>query len=350
MALPLLVPLVLAVVLFAPATLGGKVISAGGVVLQQPPYPPPTEPLPPADVLQSESGFVFEPDGLLVRRALRAGAPADLDDGDVGGRAAARRPAERAAVSAHVGRRGAPVRLVARVDQRPEARARRAWHLPAGARARAAPRAGPARRRVVRLRRVSGDLALAPARQRLRRAAVAAARSPRCARGRSNALFFPKHWGILGAGPANFAERTMYAGALPLLLAAAGLVAGRPRGPQLFFAGLAVVSLAVALDVFGVRAVRLPPAVSRSSLPDTRVEYSGPGGVVRAEVDGRERPIRAADLAFRAVAVPPGRHTVRFFYRPTSVITGGVLSLVALLAIVLCLIGLRRRGGSDRAA
>ena len=42
-----------------------------------------------------------------------------------------------------------------------------------------------------------------------------------------------------------------------------------------------------------------------------------------AEVDGRERPIRAADLAFRAVAVPPGRHTVRFFYRPTSVIAGG---------------------------
>src|SRR3954454_2212528 len=73
MALPLLAPLVLAVVLFAPATLGGKVVSAGRVVLQQPPYPPPAQPLPPADVLQSDSGFVFEPDGLLVRRALRAG-------------------------------------------------------------------------------------------------------------------------------------------------------------------------------------------------------------------------------------------------------------------------------------
>ena len=52
-------PLALAVVLFAPATLGGKVISAGRVVLQQPPYPQPAEPLPPADVLQSDSGFVF---------------------------------------------------------------------------------------------------------------------------------------------------------------------------------------------------------------------------------------------------------------------------------------------------
>ena len=69
-----------------------------------------------------------------------------------------------------------------------------------------------------------------------------------------------------------------------------------------------------------------------------------------AEVDGREQPIRAADLAFRAVAVTPGRHTVRFFYRPTSVIAGGGLSLAALLVIVVCLIGLRRRGGSDRAA
>jgi hypothetical protein len=47
---------VLAVALFAPATLGGKVISAGRVVLQQPPYSPPAEPLPPADVLQSDSG------------------------------------------------------------------------------------------------------------------------------------------------------------------------------------------------------------------------------------------------------------------------------------------------------
>jgi len=69
-----------------------------------------------------------------------------------------------------------------------------------------------------------------------------------------------------------------------------------------------------------------------------------------AEVDGRERPIRAADLAFRAVAVTPGRHTVRFFYRPTSVLAGGALSLAALLAIGVCLIGLRRRGGSHRAA
>jgi hypothetical protein len=83
-----------------------------------------------------------------------------------------------------------------------------------------------------------------------------------------NALFFPKYWGIHGPGPANFAERTMYAGALPLLLAAAGLVARRPRGPQLFFAGLAVVSLAVALDTGPFsRAVHGLPVLDQAALP-----------------------------------------------------------------------------------
>ena len=67
-----------------------------------------------------------------------------------------------------------------------------------------------------------------------------------------------------------------------------------------------------------------------------------------AEVDGRAQPIRAADLAFRAVAVAPGRHPLRFFYRPTSVIAGGALSLVALLLllIVVCLIGVPSGRGS----
>ena len=774
MALPLLVPLVLAVVLFAPATLGGKVISAGRVVLQQPPYPPPAEPLPPADGLQSDSGFVFEPDGLLVRRALRAGrlpiwttamsaglplladqqsaplfpltwigvvlpydwsrawinvlklvlaalgtyllaralalrrGPALLGGVAYGFAAylviwllhphanayvvlpwlllAADRLCERGTV-----RDAALLGLglgIAFLGGQPESGlivslATAAWviHRLIGAR----PARGELARRVLLgvaaavLGAALAAVMLLPLLEAIHQAINSSRSQPPLPARSINALFFPKYWGILGAGPANFAERTMYAGALPLLLAAAGLVARRPRGPQLFFAGLAVVSLAVALDtgpfsrtvhdlpvldqaalgrvlilasfaiamlaafglqlllngtaaerrrmliaaavvavlpalvvvgahtqwlgvlpdgvkrvfgagaetvdaialasvlrwlafaaaaiavfaaltrwrhrstlliaaaiglaaldlltitagynpaisqaeasppqppavaalrrvtanggrvvgvqamqpntasrweledargheqptvgrvallwtvlgggaelyapgvnladprsqklldVFGVRAVLLPPAVPRSSLPDTQVEYSGSGGVVvsnpsalppafvaygwrasrsrdasaflmaagtagqardapvietaakpptaalgaatparvvsrtdtevrldvqakaaghvvlldtfypgwHAEVDGRERPIRAADLAFRAVAVPPGRHTVRFFYRPTSVIAGGALSLAALLAIGVCLIGLRRRGGSDRAA
>ena len=72
----------------------------------------------------------------------------------------------------------------------------------------------------------------------------------------------------------------------------------------------------------------------------------------KAVVDGDEQPIRAADLAFRAVAVAPGRHTVRFFYRPTSVIAGGAISVTALLVIVVCLIGLIPfgRGAGNRGA
>ena len=767
-------PLVLAVVLFAPATLGGKVISAGRVVLQQPPYPPPAEPLPPADVLQSDSGFVFEPDGLLVRRALRAGhlpiwtpamsaglplladqqsaplfpltwigvvlpydwsrawinvlklvlaalgtyllaralalrrGPALLGGVAYGFAAylviwllhphanayvvlpwlllAADRLCERGTV-----RDAALLGLglgISFLGGQPESGlivslATAAWviHRLIGAR----PARGELARRLLLgvaaavLGAALAAVMLLPLLEAIHQAINSSRSQPPLPARSINALFFPKYWGILGAGPANFAERTMYAGALPLLLAAAGLVARRPRGPQLFFAGLAVVSLAVALDtgpfsrtvhdlpvldqaalgrvlilasfaiamlaafglqlllngtaaerrrmliaaavvavlpalvvvgahpqwlgvlpdgvkrvfgagaetvdaialasvlrwlafaaaaiavfaallrrrprttlliaaaigltaldlltitagynpaisraeasppqppavaalrratanggrvvgvqamqpntasrwdledargheqptvgrvallwtalgggaelnapgvnladprsqklldVFGVRAVLLPPAVSRSSLPDTQVEYSGPGGVVvsnpgalppafvaygwrasqgrtasallmaagtarqardapvietaakppaaapgaatparvvsrtdtevrldvqaqadghvvlldtfypgwHAEVDGREQPIRAADLAFRAVAVTPGRHTVRFFYRPTSVIAGGALSLAALLAIGVCLIGLRRRGGSDRAA
>ena len=66
--------------------------------------------------------------------------------------------------------------------------------------------------------------------------------------------------GSIGAGPSNFAERTMYTGVLPLLLAAAAWWARRPRGPQLFFAGLAVVPLAIALDTgpFSHAIINLP--------------------------------------------------------------------------------------------
>ncbi len=83
--------------------------------------------------------------------------------------------------------------------------------------------------------------------------------------------FFPGYWGrpdrAAVAGPGNFTERTLYVGVLPTVLAAAGLFARRPRGPQLFFAGLAVGSLAVAIDTGPIaKAVRGLPVMDAVDL------------------------------------------------------------------------------------
>lgn len=50
----------------------------------------------------------------------------------------------------------------------------------------------------------------------------------------------------------------------------------------------------------------------------------------RAHVDGRPAPLLRANIAFRAVALEPGRHVVEFAYRPRALAGGVVLALVAL--------------------
>jgi len=70
-----------------------------------------------------------------------------------------------------------------------------------------------------------------------------------------------------------------------------------------------------------------------------------PGWV--AELDVEPVEILRANLAFRAVAVPPGRHTLVFRYRPWSVTAGlwiSALSLVLLLPLALLLAGRGTRG------
>jgi hypothetical protein len=77
----------------------------------------------------------------------------------------------------------------------------------------------------------------------------------------------------------------------------------------------------------------------------------------RATVDGHGVPIRAANEAFRAVAVPAGRHEVDFRYRPATILLGGLVSLIAWVVVLLAAIVPSRRAhrpppgpGSERAA
>ena len=67
---PAAVLFVLAVILLAPATLGGKVMSASDIPLFEPPFTPPPAGESPENPLQFDSAYVFEPDGLAVRVAM----------------------------------------------------------------------------------------------------------------------------------------------------------------------------------------------------------------------------------------------------------------------------------------
>jgi hypothetical protein len=54
----------------------------------------------------------------------------------------------------------------------------------------------------------------------------------------------------------------------------------------------------------------------------------------RARLDGREVEVLRADHAFRAVALPPGRHEVEFTFRPRRLVPGAAISALAALAHV----------------
>jgi uncharacterized membrane protein YfhO len=62
----------------------------------------------------------------------------------------------------------------------------------------------------------------------------------------------------------------------------------------------------------------------------------------RAYVDGKETKIYRANLAFRAIEVPAGRHTVVFRYIPVSFYLGLVLTLFGIALCVWLLLRDRR--------
>jgi hypothetical protein len=64
----------------------------------------------------------------------------------------------------------------------------------------------------------------------------------------------------------------------------------------------------------------------------------------RATLDGREAEVLRANVAFRAVAAPAGRHVIEYVYRPRSITRGLMVSGAALLAaLAVCIAETRRR-------
>jgi Bacterial membrane protein YfhO len=340
-------PFLLAVILLAPATLGGKVMSAGDIALFKPPFPPQPAGEQPENPLQFDSAYVFEPDGLAVREALRDGRlPVWSPELEAGWPLLAtqqsaplfpltwigavfpywesqawiaviklwlaalgtfffaralglrRAPALLAAVSFAFGtylvawlmhphanayvvlpwlllvaerlcRTGAlrdaaalaGLLGVSFLSGQPEsglivALATAAWVLyrllSERPPRREALRTGTLAAAAALLGAAIGALMVVPLVEALNQSFLTSRSQPPLPAKVGISLAFPEYWGppdrpVTGA-PSNFTERTLYVGALPALLALGGLFAARPRGPQLFFAGLALASLAVALD------------------------------------------------------------------------------------------------------
>lgn len=112
---------------------------------------------------------------------------------------------------------------------------------------------------------------------------------------------------------------------------------GRPRAPLASFAGSSHISL---LDPDRVLVEADLPQAGYLVLVD------GYDSGWRARVDGQDAPILRANIAFRAVPLPAGRHAVELVYRPRPVIHGLLISAgTAVLALSLVL---SRRRADER--
>jgi hypothetical protein len=63
----------------------------------------------------------------------------------------------------------------------------------------------------------------------------------------------------------------------------------------------------------------------------------------KARMDGRRVPLLRANVAFRAVAVPAGRHTIEMAYRPPAALAGLAVSGVTAVALALAFLSIRVR-------
>ena len=54
-----------------------------------------------------------------------------------------------------------------------------------------------------------------------------------------------------------------------------------------------------------------------------------------ASVDGHATPVRTSSLGLQEISLPPGRHHVRFAYRPPRILAGYVAFVLAVALLLL---------------
>ncbi|MCC6977415.1 MAG: YfhO family protein, partial [Candidatus Melainabacteria bacterium] len=104
-------------------------------------------------------------------------------------------------------------------------------------------------------------------------------------------------------------------------------------------------AIAVAKSAAGNRQYT-PPRVTRRDPNTVLVEYDSSEDAFliltdtfysgwHAYLDGEEQPIYRANLAFRAVKVPPGKHELKFVFLPASFYGGGIIAILTALGVLL---------------
>jgi hypothetical protein len=134
-------------------------------------------------------------------------------------------------------------------------------------------------------------------------------------------FFFPELWGrpdkAMGQfGPINYTERTVYIGALPMLLAFGGLFARRPSGRHLFWALFTAVAVLIAMDTFVHTFVSDLPGPDHVNMLRTLLLVALGGALLaglglQAWLDADTRRRRRMMVAMLAAAVLPAAFLLR---------------------------------------